>query len=184
MNQEQVIQQKVKELRQEAAQARQAVAEPLPGPLKDAFWIPPSIAVGPFSIRPFVDIDYEFLSKLNHPLHQKFKNAIEGKGEAEDEMVFLPKGPDAWCLFWIFTRSPDEVETVLNQENGKDLLLTAARKEFSRLRTPALAALFTAVMRQISLSNLTTIEYVEADKENGRGRVAEDPTCPPQSKTD
>lgn len=166
---------KVAEFKQLDGPAKRAAATALPGPLADAFALNPNIQVGPYSIRPFFDIDFEFLALLKHPLDEQFKDVMEGK---EFVNRFLPRGLPAWQAFWIMTHTVDETEALLMQPNGEGIaeLNFLAKKEFSRLPTKALSLLFEAVMKQVTISSSTAVEYGPAKE--GEGSVVENPPLP------
>lgn len=134
----------------EDAAGRQAAATPLPGPLRDVFALVPDIAVGPFKVRPFYDIDFEFLTALNHPLKDMM---VEGK--ISDK--FLPTGAMAWQLCWMMTRPVDEADAVFKK--GVLEVNVAARAEFGKLQLPALAKLIEAVIRQMTIYWSPSLEY-------------------------
>lgn len=164
---EQLIAEHLKSLSEQDGATRRAIATALPGPLQDAFAPCQDVKCGPYMVRPFYDIDFEWFAMLNHPLDAMFKDAMEGRGEAAAESVtkMLPRGLPAWQAFWIMTHTVDEVEALLSKPEGVEELNRAAKKEFSRLQTKALTALYEAVMIQIQRSNQTAIEYGEAETE-------------------
>lgn len=164
---EQAIAEKVLAMRDEASSLNRASATALPGPLADAFAIAQDIVVGPYRIRAFFDIDYEFFAMLKHPLDEFFKQAVEGK--EPDVKKFLPSGMPAWQSFFIMTTPVDDIEKILQEPNGVEELNKQAKAKFSRLQPRALAALFEAVMKQINISNSTAVEHgpalAEGEKE-------------------
>lgn len=164
MDIEQQIAETVARQAREDTAGRRAAAEPLPGPLRDAFSILPNIEVGPYSVRPFYDIDFEFLAMLEHPLH-KMMTANEGD--------FTPRGPHAWELCWILTRDADTVEGIIQGEGLKGLR-AHAKKEFGKLRLPALAELSKAIVQQLTTYWSTVVAYGAASKE---GEQSADPTA-------
>lgn len=133
----------------EDAAGRRAAAEPLPGPLHDAFAIQPDIAVGPYKVRPFYDIDFEYLSLLDHPLYKMIS------GSDHD---FVPRGPHAWELCWIMTRDVDVSEEII-KKLGVAALKDAARKEFGRMRLPALSDINAAIVKQLTIYWSPVIAY-------------------------
>jgi hypothetical protein len=56
------------QLRLEALAAARAAATPLPGVLVDVFAPAQDVKVGPYSIRPFYDVDFETMQLIEHPL--------------------------------------------------------------------------------------------------------------------
>ncbi len=169
--------QKAQELLQKDGPMRRAEATALPGPLADAFALAPNIVVGPFSVRPVFDIDFEFLSVLKHPLDTMVKDLLQ---QEKPTAMFLPTGPAAWQAFWIFTHSVDEVENLLASPEGVEQLNHMARKQFGRLSTAAMVELFKAVMTQVQISSSTVVQLEAADQitEENEGRA---PTSNPST---
>lgn len=136
-----------------------ANAVPFPGVLAEAFKIAPEIKVGPYSVRPFYDIDFEFLQELDHPLLKIA--AAEASGQKADTSKF--KRSSNWELFYIFTTSVDEVEGYfLGGEEGIGELRSEARKKFSRINGAAFQALDQAIGIQLNRYWSPCIGYEEA----------------------
>lgn len=165
----------VAELAAQDAVGKRAAAAALPGPLADAFALAQGIPVGPWTVRAFCDIDFEFLAALDHPLSRMYADALLG---ADTAASFLPTGLPVWQAAWVLTRDPDETEAMLSKPGGKGELSKLARKEFGKLPTKALAAFFVAIMKQVELSSSTAVKYEEAaeEKEGEEVKVAENPT--------
>lgn len=126
------------------APARRAASEPLPGALRDAFAIPQSIKVGPHTIRPFWDFDFELLTLLDHPLHRIM---VAGeRGEKTDEQYSI-RGPQAWLLAYLFTTPVREVDKIV-EECGKDEV-TKRAKEFAFCQLAELLAINKAITVQM-----------------------------------
>lgn len=149
----------------EDAIGHRAAAEPLPGPLRDAFAIQPRIKVGPYNVRPVVDGDFETLALLEHPVYKIITFQ-------EKDLEFQPRGQAAWELYWILTRSLDEVDAVL-EKSGVAGLRAAAKKEFRALQLPALMELNKAFLAQVKTYWSTAISYGEKVAE---GEQPPDPT--------
>lgn len=64
------VAQLVQQQEREDAAARQALATPLPGPLRDAFRPDQNVRVGRWTVGPFRDCHYEWLAVLEHPLER------------------------------------------------------------------------------------------------------------------
>lgn len=179
---------RLKQASQEASQriheqdalGHQASAAILPGPMKDAFALSQGIPVGPWTVRAFCDIDFEFLAALDHPLSRLYADALGG---IESKAMFLPTGLPCWQAAWVLTRDPDETELLLSHPNGKESLSQKARKEFGKLPTRALAALFAAIMKQIEVSSSTTIEFAAKPEEGEAAKAKENPFSPPRQPT-
>lgn len=162
-----VIEKDLERKRREGQVALAAAAVPFPGPAADAFSVVPEVPVGPYKVRPFYDIDWEFLKALDHPWY----NAMAASLRAEESNVqFVPMGQPVWDLAYVFTTSPDEVEALFRQ-GGKDAVQAQSRALFSRLRLNALKALAEAVTYQ------QTIYWSAGNKTEDAN--AANPTSPP-----
>lgn len=162
-----VIEQDLERKRREGQVALAAAAVPFPGPAADAFSVVPEIPVGPYKVRPFYDIDWEFLKALDHPWYHIMSASLQ---QQESGVSFVPMGQPVWDLAYVFTTTPDEVEALFKQ-GGKDAVQAQARSLFSRLRLPALKALTEAVSRQQTL-------YWSAGNKSEDANAA-NPTQPP-----
>ncbi len=157
----------IEEVRKAAAKAAAedavgsaALAEPRPGPLKDVFAVVQDIQVHRWKVRPFYDVDFDFLGALSHPLAVMMKQTLGGEQSVKMDAA-LVRGEEAWDLAWIMTRSPDEVEDTL-KAGGVPLLKQKARAEFSRLRLYGIGMLIEAVFKQVGIYWSPGIEYEEA----------------------
>ena len=162
------------------AAGKEAAAAILPGPLKQAFALNQGINVGGWTVRPFSDIDFEFLATLEHPLSQMYRDALRGD---ETKATFLPSGPTIWQAAWILTRDIDTVEMLLSQSNGKEQLAKAARSEFGRLPPRILGEFFKAVMKQIEVSSSTTVKYEAAAADGEAAKAKTNPSSQPLQRT-
>lgn len=168
-------------VRQDAAGHRAAAAA-LPGPLKEAFALAQGIPVGPWTVRPFYDIDFEFLAALDHPLSKMYRDALRG---ADTTAMFIPSGYPMWEAAWVMTRDQDEVELMLSSPTGAQEMRNAAKKEFGRQPAKALGELFKAIMRQVEIGSSTTVQF-ENEPEQVEGEAAkakENPTLSPLQQT-
>ena len=163
------VRQEAERQRKEDEMACEALAEPLPGPLKDAFAMQQDIEVGRWKVRPFYDIDFEFLSLLGHPLYHMMKAAMSGK-DYNEAVNQIPRGPEAWELAWILTRDTDEVELAVKKGGGQ-AVKDAAKKEFGKLQFPAIVGLVKAAFSQLSIYWGTVISYGEPEKKREDGEV-------------
>lgn len=155
--------------------AKVAALTPMPGPLREAFALAQNIDVGEWKVRPFVDMDFEVLAVLDHPLERMYKQALSG---VEPSDIFLPTGLAMWQAAWVFTRDPDESERVLSLPNGKEELSKLARKEFGRLQTKALASLYVAIMKQVEVNSSTAVKYEAAKGEVEAAKAVSNPSSP------
>jgi len=123
--------------------ARIALAAARPGPLRDVFASQQDIKVGKYAVRPFFDLDFEFLSELEHPF------ASFAVGNTKELEEFVPRGPQAWQLFYIMTKPVAEVDAEFIA-GGPAAIKAAARKEFAQYQLGGLFALYQAVVKQLT----------------------------------
>jgi hypothetical protein len=154
----------------EAQAGREAAMTPLPGPLKDVFAPCQNLKVGPWEIRPVYDADLETLLAWDHPFVKFLVSMLSGV-EAKD---YIPRGQDAWTLFWAFTHSPEELDAYAQQPDGKQKVEQLARKQFRHLTLPQCMKLSEAVMMQVGVLASTGIGYTEPTE----NEVREDPGSP------
>lgn len=140
------------------AQAR-AAATPLPGPLASAFAIAPSVPCGTYRVRAFLECDFEFLKALEHPLYEILIDLWQNTSKSTND--FYPRGQLGWEICYLFTHSEDDVEALLKK--GVQEFKDAAKAEFGRLPTAAIAALNKAANQQCLLAFSTTINYGAAE---------------------
>lgn len=166
------IQQTLDKQFKEDQAGRVASAVPLPGALADVFALHQDIEVGRWSVRPFYDIDFEFLQNLRHPLFGTLmKQAGQFAGEVEE---FTPRGEHAWTLCWMLTRRPEVTEGYLSATGGDKKLLADARKEFGMLQYRALEAVVKAAVTQMTNYWNPVISYGPA-AEKGESAAAQNP---------
>ena len=166
-----VIDAKVKEQRLADEAGLKAAAVPFPGPTREAFALNQHIEVGQWKIRPFYDIDIEFLSQLKHPLHDMMQAGMRGDPVQES---FTPRGPEAWVLAWILTHPIEDTEKRLLEDGKIEELKRLARAEFSRLQLPAIAQIVTAAITQMKIYYSPVLGYGEA-KTNAEGEQSANP---------
>ena len=135
---------------------RQAAAEPLPGPAREAFAVNGDIMVGDYRVRRFVDRDFEFLSALKHPLYLMMTSGMKGEEAPPDQ--YIPRGPAAWELCWIMTRPCAEVKKFI-KANGLDGLKEAADAEFGEKTLAELTKLSEAVIHQMGVYWAPVLKY-------------------------
>lgn len=143
---------------------KQASAEPLPGPVRDAFSINPSVKCGDYTVRACLDYDIELLSNLKHPLNEMRLAVIASEGREVPEL-FKPSGSMAWELCFIFTTPIDELEEIVDRVGVEGLKL-AAKKRFSRLQPSGLSVLSAACIKQYLASWNPALAYGEAEAED------------------
>lgn len=145
----------------EDAVAREVLADPLPGPLKDVFAPQQDIEVGPYKVRPFVDRDVEYLVALEHPAIMMWPK--EATGKEPTGQPFFPRGWPAWTLAWVFTHPFKEVKKVFT-DGGSKHVLRLAEDEFGEFQIGALAELCRAVSEQMQRYWAPVIAYEPAEE--------------------
>jgi hypothetical protein len=143
------------------AAGRMAAADPMPGPLAEAFSPNPDIQVGRWTVRRFVDRDFELLKALGHPLHKMM--AAELTGKETDGEGYTPRGPALWQLAWLLTRPVKEAKAKFKL--GPDAVREAAEDEFGDCAWPELSALNEAALRQMSVYWSPVLGYGPAAKD-------------------
>jgi hypothetical protein len=146
----------------------QAMAEPLPGPVRDAFSVCEGIKCGPFTVRPCYDGDIEYLSQLGHPLHEMRLQA-QANESGEVENLYRPQGKAAWELCYLFTRSLDEVDAVV-EGGGLDAFRKDAKKVIgNKCSLSMLVALSTAAIKQYTAYWEPMLSYGEIETDDDEG---------------
>lgn len=173
-----LVRQVVEKYKAENLTALAAMADPLPGPLKEAFAPDLTVAVGEHRLRPFYDADFEMLAMLNHPLQKMMESAMEDGKEPD---LPLPRGPQAWQAIWLLTTDIDAAEDMFRQ--GVDKVKEAARLKFSRKGIHELAQLYTGVVKQMSRYWNPVLAYgpAEAEAAPGEEKPAANPSTAPLS---
>ena len=133
-----------------------ANADPLPGPLLEAFDNVP-IKVGQFEVRPVVAADWLILKRLNSPL---YRQAIE-----TESVPIETSDDDGIEIIYQFTRPAKEVRAVLAQglEHFKEQAKQAIADECNMAQLEELIA---AVRIQLQRTYTTALAYVQ-EKESG-----------------
>jgi hypothetical protein len=150
-----------------------AAATALPGPLVDVFSPKPNIEVGPYSVRPFYDLDFELLQKLEHPF------AAFATGNTEEIEKFIPTGQNAWALFWLLTRCPADCYAEFGK--GIEHVRLLARTEFGALQLGALFVLYRAVVKQLTTYASSVVGYeLEDGEKKTEGKASPVPPSAPQ----
>lgn len=150
------IAEKVRAQKQEDAVGKFAASLALPGPLVDIFAPQPAIQVGKYSVRPFFDADFEYLQLLKHPF------AAFAVGQTASLESFIPRGPEAWQLFWIMTNPVETVDAEF-ANHGEAGVKSAAKKEFGNYQLGALFALYQAIVKQLTTYASSVVGYGAAD---------------------
>lgn len=153
---EEKIKQAVRQAKEEDSAAMIASATALPGALQDVFSVQPDIKVGKYSIRPFFDADFEWLQALGHPF------AAFAIGDTKNLTEFVPRGPHAWQLFLLLTRTPTDVDNLFI-ESGAERFKAEAKKEFGGYQLGALFKLYEACVKQLAIYASSVIQYSPAE---------------------
>jgi len=153
----------------EDSAGRAALATPLAGATADAFAPQPSITVGKYEVRSFVDVDFEFLQWLEHPLYKMMTSGLEGK-QAEDAGGFMPRGAVAWQLCYIMTR-PARETAALFRKGGVQAVKDAAQDEMGEHTIGGLNSLCEASLKQMTIYWSTVIKYEAAEMPTGDGEA-------------
>lgn len=153
-----------------------AMAEPVPGAVRDALLGTSPLKVGGYAVRACYDGDIEYLSLLEHPLNElRLRTAaISAEDAAQREKEFQDiwkgfveshqyRGPMAWQLCYLLTRSLDDVDAVF-ANGGLDGIRSAAKKEFSRVTPTALMQLTPACVTQYLRSWNTVLTHGAAEE--------------------
>jgi hypothetical protein len=158
---------------------QQAMAEPLPGSVKEAIAGRVPIKVGKYSVRPCFDGDIEYLSMLDHPLNElRLQTAAISATDPDERKKQFDviwnkfvessgyRGPMAWALCYVLTHTLDEVDEVF-ERGGLDSLRIAAKKEFSRVGPREVSELTPVCVGQYLRSWNSMLGYESADDDSG-----------------
>jgi hypothetical protein len=165
------------------AAGRQAMAEPVPGSVRDAVLQRTPIPVGDYSVRACEDGDIELLSLLEHPMNElRLQVAAMPDGDPEQRKQSFDaiwskwveshqyRGPHAWEICFLLTRPGEEADAIF-EKGGLDAVRNAARREFRRLSPRAIMELTPVCITQYLRSWNTMLSYgsSEGDGENDLG---------------
>jgi hypothetical protein len=146
---------------------KRASADPLPGPLAQAFG-PENITVGKYQVRPLVAYDWAILKLINSPVYRQM---LEFMQNSEKPEIVEPKDQELWQLIYILTRPCREVKKVFDQ--GVNKLRDAADEEFGMEMNPMeIAQLSSACFVQVQGFMATMVKYApqEEEERNGEGK--------------
>jgi hypothetical protein len=175
-------------LAREAVAGRIAAANPLPDVLAEVFAPDGHIRVKDWNVRPVYDADIEALVAWQHPFGEWLIASIAG----QEIKPWVPRGPDAWVLFWMFTNPVEHVDAVIAQPQGREAAYREAIRAFRRLTLRDAMALYEAVLAQTGLLQRAELKYEpdtggeRALSDTGEGkvtRVVEDPGSPAVAPT-
>lgn len=126
---------------------RQAAKRPLPGNARKIFSITPDIKVGPWTVRPFYDGDFDILESLDHPLLRWMSDKdIESRLKH-----YKMRGLAAWQLLWLMTTPIGEIEELYDAGTLSEELKVRPLKTFRRIQQPELQELHAAIFDQVSV---------------------------------
>lgn len=161
----------------------QAMAEPVPGAVRDALLQRTPIKVGDYFVRACCDGDIEYLSLLEHPMNElrlqvanitvEDPEARKAAFEAIWEKIIAShrsRGPMGWQLAFLFTHTPDENDAVFDK-GGLEALRKAAKKEFSRVESVIVRQVADACIAQYLRSWQPMLSYDAAATESDDGEV-------------
>jgi hypothetical protein len=151
------IQETVRRQALEDAAGLESAATAFPGPLRDVFALDPDITVGMYRVRPCFDYDLRVLAQLNHPAY----NLLLRGDEKSD---FLPIGPEAAILAWMFTQPVQQLKAAM-EHDGPAKCQKQADEMFEFVQPRVLGLLVQAVARQITVSTNARLEYGPAVEE-------------------
>lgn len=154
--------------RERRAAAGRAARVPLPGPTADAFDVSEGVKVGPHTVRPFCDGDFENLQRIGHPL-----NEVLTTGDAAKAPF---RGPAAWQLFWMLTRPLEESDAAIADKS----LEGKARAQFAKLPLRAVLALTEAAYAELDKFWAPMLQY---EAEDGGGEKKSSTSAPEPVKT-
>ena len=170
---------KLKQMAVEDLAGHRALAEPLPGPLKDAFALAPEIVVGPYKVRRFRDGDFKILAALDNPFSEWLRACLLGDQTGADVKI-QPTGQAMWDLAFVFTRPAKQIKEVI-QSVGIKGLQEQSEEEFGEFRLAALSKILAAIIDQSSIYATANIEYGPAETEGEDGASTPNPPVPAAS---
>ncbi len=143
------------------AAEKRANADPLPGPLADAFTNGP-IKVGKWQVRQIVAYDWTIMKAINSPLFQQMLEADKPEGE-QKETEFTEVQTYEIC--WQFTRSIEEVDAVFTKAGHVGVTIAAKKAIAYQVTSPEeIADILEAVTKQVMNAFATALKY-KAEKE-------------------
>lgn len=108
-----------------------AAADPLPGPLLDAF-LPPELTAAGIKLRPLVASDWAILKKIDSPILKELQATALDPNLPKPEIKYEEE--DIWELLFIFSTPPERLrrEMTMGRENFRNVAmqLTADKLPF------------------------------------------------------
>jgi hypothetical protein len=137
-----------------------AAADPLPGPLVDAF-TPCDIEVEGYTVRPLVAYDWAIMKKLNSPIYRQMLEVMQN-GEKAKEVSNEPE--EMWDMIFLLTRTCSEADSFFKK--GVEAFRDQAKKEIGfKMNLAEVARLADACTQQIYAHMQTMVSYAAKEEE-------------------
>lgn len=159
-----------RDLNLRAEASKRASADPLPGPLANAFG-PLSLKVCGMEVRPLVAYDWAIMKAMNAPIYRQMLEWMQNQEHPEkaDKVEFTDQ--EGWELIFLLTRSCEAADEVF--EKGKQAFSRAARREIGmKLHTGQVALLAEACLQQVRAHMETMVKYAAEAEEQKQGEGA------------
>lgn len=138
---------------------KRALADPMPGPLGEAF-TSKTIEVGGKQVYKVVPRYFLALKAIKSPLIEMMQDIVSS-GKVDTEL----KDEEAWEICWIFTHSPAEVREKLSK--GVAALKEASQVEIGDAEDYPVNLVIIAVMEQLKRHLATAVKYTAEAQERG-----------------
>ncbi len=149
---------------------KRASADPLPGPLGQAFCEGP-IEVAGVTVYPVVPRYFQALKALNSPLISMLQDVVQS-GKMDTEL----EDEKAWEICWIFTHTGKQVREQIAK--GKESLSELAIETVGESSDYPVGLVMAAVMEQIKRHMTTAIKHTADAKEEGKISFFQDSVTP------
>lgn len=143
--------------------SRRASADPLPGPLADAF-AKGAIAVGELKVRKVVASDWVTFKRIKSPVLEMVLEIQQSAGSPDatiPEVEFTDQ--QQWEMCWQFTHTPAEVRVALDDGFFSDY----ARRDIADAPDVQVPLIITAAMEQIKRSWQTAVKFAAGMEKDG-----------------
>ena len=147
------------EFQNEQSLVTKANSTPLPGPLCDVFAPVQAITVGPYTVRPMLDRDLEFLQFLDNPLYGHFY-------DKKADMLQFIQGQTAYELCYLFTHPFKDIKALFKSKEPKDIK-QMAEDEFEEMGLTGHLEIIKAIMQQVEIYWSPVIGHSSADDVDG-----------------
>lgn len=139
---------------------KRASADPLPGPLKEAFCDGP-ITVGGKTVYKVVPRHFAALKALDSPLISVLQDVVQ-TGKVDTEFT----DEQAWEICWIFTHTGKEVREILAK--GANAVKEASQTEVGDAEDYPVNLVTMAVMEQLKRHLATAVKFGAEAAEEGK----------------